>query len=180
MTVAEMLEATGLARSSFYNSYSTKEALVVKAIERYSEMNLAALREVLAGPSFRDIVNSLLARVIDDNHEGRGCLLLDTAVEGSTGQAAVGRVVQEGIARKVQAIAERVVQAQRDGEVDPAAEPLHVATSVCTMLAGLRTFTKAGLPRKWLRGAARQTADALFPPGAKRPAQQRGRLERRR
>ncbi len=68
MTVAEMLEATGLARSSFYNSYGTKEALVVQAIERYSEMDLAALNEVLAGPSFRTIMDSLLARVIDDNH----------------------------------------------------------------------------------------------------------------
>lgn len=180
MTVAEMLAATGLARSSFYNSYGSKEALVVKAIERYSEMDLAALKAVLAGPSLRSIVDRLLTSVIDDNHRGRGCLLLNTAIEDSARQAAIGRAVRNGIARKLQAIAERVEQAQLDGEVDVAAEPVHVAASVCTMLAGLRTFKKAGLPREWLHGAARQTADALFPPPATRPVQARTRLERRR
>lgn len=180
MTVAEMLQATGLARSSFYNSYGGKEALVVRAIERYSEMDLAALQEVLAGPSLRGIVDRLLASVIDDNHRGRGCLLLNTAVEGATKQTAIGRAVRHGIALKVKALAERVEQARRDGEIDVAAEPVHVATSVCTTLAGLRTFRKAGLPKEWLRGAARQTADALFPPGATRPGPAHARLERRR
>ncbi|MBA3623179.1 MAG: hypothetical protein H0W48_01670 [Methylibium sp.] len=89
-------------------------------------------------------------------------MLLNTAAEASTKKTAIGRAVQDAIARKAEAISERVVQAQRDGELDAAAEPLHVATSVCTMIAGLRTLVKAGLPKEWLRGAARQTTDALF------------------
>ncbi len=48
-----------------------------------------------------------------------------------------------------------IVQAERDGELHAAAEPPHVATSVCIMIAGLWTLMKAGLPlaaRRFARG----------------------------
>lgn len=69
----------------------------------------------------------------------------------------------------VETMIERVEQAKRAGDLDAAVQPLAVAMLVCTTIAGLRTFTKAGMPKDWLRQAAELAVSSLCPGVAARP-----------
>lgn len=173
MTVTELLQATGLARSSFYNSYGSKDALVLKALGRYSELDRATLAKALAAPSLADVLQALFVNAIDNNHGGRGCLLLNAAGDASAAKSAVAKAVRDGIRRKIEQIAERIRQAQHDGEVDAAADPVVLATAVCTTIAGLRTFARARLPKAQLHAAAGRIAAALLAGDGAAPTSER-------
>lgn len=173
ITIAELLEATGLARSSFYNSYGSKDALVIEALERYADDRVASLRRVLGRDRFEDALRALLGRVISDNNQGRGCLLLNFAVEAGAARSTAAPSLRAGIRRMVETITERVEQAQREGELGAAVQPLAIAMLVCTTIAGLRTFTKAGMPKDWLRQAADLAVSSLCRAGPASPRPRR-------
>ena len=102
-TLPDLTRAMGINRPSLYAAFGNKEALFRKALDRYAEGPAAYVREALAEPTARAVVERLLAGTTDlmaDPRNPRGCLMVQAALAcgaatesdpPGAGRAAVGR-----------------------------------------------------------------------------------------
>jgi AcrR family transcriptional regulator len=84
-SIADVVEATGLNKSSLYNSFGDKEALFATAVERYIEVRGSMLTDVLGnGSDGLDDIDRLLELQQTElaKQGGRlGCLVVNTSTE---------------------------------------------------------------------------------------------------
>ena len=82
---ARLAEATGVAKGSLYNAFSSKRALFERCLDKYQQQ-IAKLAEGLMGHpgSTRECLRDALRAVVDSDlaqARRRGCLIGNTAVE---------------------------------------------------------------------------------------------------
>ena len=84
-SMSDIVDATGLSKSSLYNTFGSKDELFEKALNRYVDHRAGMLNEVLqkgeAGlADIETLFDALLAEVlVMDDH--RGCLAINTSTE---------------------------------------------------------------------------------------------------
>ena len=94
-TTRGLEQELGISQSSLYNAFGSKEDLVTRALDRYSERLESAVLSHLTGVAPDDdpdearakllrFVDAVRHWVADDAH--RGCLLLNLAAEADTGE----------------------------------------------------------------------------------------------
>src|SRR6202163_786483 len=90
--------ATGLAKPSLYAAFGDKNALFLKVLDRYHQRIVANAERVLKeGPSARDAVERCLTGFVpccSGVKGSRGCLSVNTAVEGAADQKEVRKKIQ--------------------------------------------------------------------------------------
>lgn len=163
-SVDDVLAASGLSRSSLYNSFGGKQELFERAVARYVEHQSEVVRAALEGVSLRDGLGRLFAHAVEDNNQGRGCLLVNGAAALADANDAEQRILAAGFRRMIGLVETHVRRAQDAGEIGPGA-PADVAAALCASLAGLRVFRKAGMPRARLERAAQAALDGLLGSG---------------
>lgn len=91
VSVSDITAATGLSKSSLYNSFGGKDALFTAALERYDTQNVQAGADWLALDDGSDPIEKLdqLFRGPEDDvygqNDARGCFLCNTSADGQTG-----------------------------------------------------------------------------------------------
>jgi len=58
-TLSDLLEATGLARQSLYNTFGDKRALFLASLRRYADVGIGRLSEALEGGSVRAAIRDI-------------------------------------------------------------------------------------------------------------------------
>jgi AcrR family transcriptional regulator len=66
-SLPELTEAMGINRPSLYAAFGNKESLFRRAVERYVEQGSGLLKESLAQPTARGVVEHLLRGLITQN-----------------------------------------------------------------------------------------------------------------
>jgi TetR/AcrR family transcriptional repressor of nem operon len=164
-SLQDLLDATGLSKSSLYQQFGGKSALFDRCLQHYCLTRAAAMRERL------DAAESGLAFIADsfygiaDGASGKagqwGCLLMNTANELgqrdplTADQIAAGK---EGFAKVFRAAIER---AQREGDIPPERDSRALADFLVSNMSGLRTLLKTGMKRKQARAIVDQILAAL-------------------
>ena len=65
-SIQDLVEGTGLSRSSLYNTFESKELLYQRALQRYESVTTGNV-ELLSGPGdAKDLIHQLLMRVVED------------------------------------------------------------------------------------------------------------------
>jgi AcrR family transcriptional regulator len=152
-SVDDLLAASGLAKSSLYNAYGGKQALFEAAVGRYVELQAEGLEKVLAAASLEAALKKLFQSVVQDNFEGRGCLLVNCAGSATQREDDEQPILRNAFNRMFSVVEARLRRAQQDGEISDAIEAPAAAMLVCATMSGLRIFHKAGLPKARLRKA---------------------------
>ncbi|MGW0547427.1 TetR/AcrR family transcriptional regulator [Streptomyces altiplanensis] len=162
----DLCEATGLGRSSIYNTFKSKRDLFGRALARYMEVKNAGLSELMeSGLPVRQKIRAQFQRVIDEEFErgpgGGGCLVVNTAVE----VAARDREVAGDLARDYQvrlAVIRTAIEAgQRDGDIARDKDPAALAHFVIATIAGLRISARVTPQRSVLESVADAAVSAL-------------------
>lgn len=161
-SIDDLVEASGLARSSLYNSFGGKQALYELAVQRYVDRNTHAFSQTLSQPSLRTALADLIHGVVADNFAGRGCLLVNGASGLMPGEAADQKLLQDAFGRMFAALERRLKEARKSGELSGDVEPETAAMMVCATLSGLRVFHKAGFPKKKMEKAAQLAFENLY------------------
>lgn len=159
-----LCEATGLSRSSLYNTFASKHALFQKSLRHYmaqaSRRNIDLLRQ--PGPA-RQRLRDMYARVIEDECTPgrRGCFVVNTAAELGGRDAEITDDLRRDAATFVEALREVVLEGQRAGEIDPAADPLALAQFLHSTTSGIRVMARNGAGRAALENIASVALTAL-------------------
>ncbi|MEO1000543.1 MAG: TetR/AcrR family transcriptional regulator [Pseudomonadota bacterium] len=137
-SLADLEAATGLAKSSLYNAYGSKEGLYVLALQRFSARYSQELTERLAAPGLAEAVEGffagLLARLADPEVP-LGCMATMAAME--TGAGVRGSQVRAGLEAMEEAFLARCRRAAAEGELRPGWAPEPLAAMLLAMTRGV-------------------------------------------
>ncbi len=176
VSVKELSEAMAIRRSSFYNSFGSREELFREVLAMYGTRTPdVPLDHVRPGePVIPVIVSAMrdLCRRRANDGEARGCLVCNGLAELAGVEDETGSLLAQTI-RNRESVLERLLrQAVKQGEIPPIKDVRAAAKSFVSFLIGLNILSKVVRGESDLWAACRQYLSALgFPRAAvNRPA----------
>ena len=161
-TMQDLASATGVQRGSLYNAYGDKEAIFLRAFDKYAEQFLATAGQALARGDAAARLKNFFDLIIANMTSGsppRGCLTTRTALDAAISSTAVRRRVQGLLGRLEQLIAKAIGSAP---DKRPTIDANRLARVVVTFTRGLAVMERAGYGRKRLNEAAATFVDVLI------------------
>nr|WP_269783684.1 TetR/AcrR family transcriptional regulator [Pseudomonas protegens] len=147
-SIQDLVEGTGLSRSSLYNAFDSKHGLYTCALRRYQQMTSANIELLGADAPARELVRRLLMRIVDNELEDTrrlGCLAANASLEMAGQDAAVAQLVAQNFQRIEAALEQVLRRGQEQGEIDPQKNPRALASFVVCTVQGLRVLAKGSL-----------------------------------
>jgi TetR/AcrR family transcriptional repressor of nem operon len=158
---AEMLVgAMGIGRQSLYDTFGDKWRLYRAAVRRYGMGECAAHFEALrTGVRGIDGIEAMLRRVVETAHQP--CLGVGSICEFGVSRPDLAEV-HASLAKALRdAIAARVCDAQRDGDVTSDLDPEAAAEFLIANITGIRVAGRGGASRAALTSLADMARKAL-------------------
>jgi AcrR family transcriptional regulator len=143
----DLCAATGLGRSSIYNTFTSKRDLFDRALRRYVDRFTATQLEVITDETLpiRERVRRILWTAVEpDPDVPAGCFVINTIVELGPTEPEIIDLLDRDHEAKLEALTTAIQAAQATGELDPAQDAAGLATYVFTVLAGLRVAARRG------------------------------------
>lgn len=154
-SLQDLQAATGLSKSSLYQTYPSKQAWFVAAFSRYVAQRRALLLEQLdASASPLAFIRERLLSVLEDDGPGgvpRGCMLVNVANEFSLSEPALVPVLQQATAGVCQVFEEALARAVACGELRNGQDFAARAGYLQCVMSGLRTQVKSAVPADSIR-----------------------------
>jgi TetR/AcrR family transcriptional repressor of nem operon len=140
----DLVKATGLSRSSIYDTFGDKHGLFMKTLEHYKVTSNNNLAEVLAKTeSPRKKISLLFNDVILNDDKKQGCLLLNASMELSCVDEKVASFTSLGMDEMENMLAQWVKEGQAKGEIAKRFTPKAIAKHLYNSFAGIRLTGKA-------------------------------------
>jgi TetR/AcrR family transcriptional repressor of nem operon len=162
----DLTNVTGLGRGSLYAAFTDKRTLFLRAMDDYTtalmDQALADLRDPEKSGRDRlvDHIRSITKRLAADT-KGRGCLMAKSAAEMGATDKVVARRVRKWLDVYQRDIAEAIRVGQRDGDIDPDADPDELALLILALLRGAEALRKGGMPPRAMVAVAEQAIGLL-------------------
>lgn len=168
-STADLCEATGLNRSSLYNTFRSKEHLFHRSLEHYTANTTGAQVEILDddGRSGLERIRTLLDRIVDDAVRlreagpGSGCFVVNTTTSFAAHDPAVARILDADRGRRLAALRTVVLAGRADGSVHPDRDPEATAWYIVSVISGIRVAGQSGAGRAVLASVAETAVEAL-------------------
>lgn len=149
----DLTQAIGMERPALYSAFGNKEALFLKALDRYYERYLGYIPVALALPTSRDVAEHLLRNAVELNTcypDRKGCLGIHGALAGSDDSESIRRALIDARAEEETSLRQRFEQDQKDGDLPKTANPAALAAFVLAVMHGMAVQAKAGFSREVL------------------------------
>jgi AcrR family transcriptional regulator len=158
---AEMLvNAMGIGRQSLYDTFGDKWQLYRSAMRRYGMGECSAHFEALrSGVLAIDGIDAMLRRVVETAHQP--CLGIGSICEFGVSRPDLAEVHAPLAKTLRDAIAARVRDAQRDGDLASNLDPETASEFLIANIAGIRVAGRGGANRAALTGLADMALRAL-------------------
>ena len=159
-SITDLLEATGLKRSSLYNAFGGKRDLFVKALCKYDrETSRATLSRLEAIEAPRQAIQSLFEGVIQEtlsDPDQKGCLLVNTSLELPAHDKEIQTIVKTGL-RAVEAFLQRQIElGLARSELAESIDPQETARALVALITGIRVLGRGAYEESALRSIAAQ------------------------
>lgn len=164
-SMADLVEHLGIARASLYATFGGKRELYLKALDHYGELFHPNLLTGLSRPgpvlpAVREVVEQFLRDSCGDAR-GRGCFVVNTAVELAPHDADAARRVQADWDFMETVLATALMRARAQGELAEDKEPRALARCLLVFMQGLRVMGKVATEPDRLRDATAQALSLL-------------------
>lgn len=169
----QLCEAAGLKRSSLYNTFTSKDELFARALERYVETTGDAQAKVLEDSGLdgmarlRGVLDLILEEEVVAARDGHaaGCMVVGAHMTPDLEERdeRVRRILDRGLDRQVSALSNVVGIGQRDGSVRLGVSAHDAALLVVSIISGIRVLAQAGSQPEELCRVAMLGLSALRP-----------------
>jgi TetR/AcrR family transcriptional repressor of nem operon len=161
----DLCAATGLGRSSVYNTFTSKKALFHRSLAHYSTRGLAARTAVLDGPGtaaerLTALFDALVAEGSGPGH--RGCLVVNTFAELGCPDDEIGAVLRADTEQHLALLAGCVREGVLDGSVQAGRDPAEVAEFLLGTISGLRIMSRRGTSPATMHAVAALALSAVL------------------
>ncbi|WP_069770140.1 TetR/AcrR family transcriptional regulator [Streptomyces sp. LUP30] len=174
-SVDDISSATGLGRGSLYAAFDGKHGVLLQAMAGYFARLAQGPRNALAGPDEGALerLHAYLLRAVHgvplaadvppaSDRAGAACFAAKMALEIGASDAEVKRLANDCFSVVATAVAECVRAAQRNGDLDPDADPDDLAYLLLTIIRGTDVVGAYGHSPARLTSIA-ESAFALLP-----------------
>ena len=145
-TMADLAKSAGVQRGSLYHAYGDKEALLLRALDRYGEQYGASARAALQDPDPRRAIegflDSHLARMADPKNPA-GCLMCQTALECGGRDPAPSALVREHFLRTEAALQAALERGREQGRLPADADSRVLARFFLGVSRGMAVLHRA-------------------------------------
>lgn len=157
-SLRDLTQATGLSSAALYHRFTDKEGLFVAALRRYADEGLLARLARLSATSdplgaIRDFLNELIAMSLADP-DHRGCLLVNTALDGAAMASAARDLVRARFGEVEAFFVRRLECAAAAGTLDPAVDIATIATALLGTVFAIRVMARLDPDPRRLRALA--------------------------
>jgi AcrR family transcriptional regulator len=149
-SIADLTEATGVARPGLYAAFGNKEEFFLKVLDRYDTRYMRFMRDALEEPTARKVVECILrgcAVSQTAKPECRGCLGINGAVACSDEAEPIRCELVRRRGASEKALAQRLAAAKVAGDLPSTASPTALARLVAAITQGMAIQAKAGASR---------------------------------
>jgi TetR/AcrR family transcriptional repressor of nem operon len=163
-SLADLLVATGLSKSSLYDVFKSKHALFLAALERYEASVMAEMATRLNEARLpRAAVVALLVTAANNSlyRDQRGCLMANVAMERGPRDPEARERIAGAFARLEDAVYRALYRAREAGDIDAGRDIRALAAFVIATLNGLRVAAKITPDRLHLNAAVQAALVAL-------------------
>ncbi|TQS43979.1 TetR/AcrR family transcriptional regulator [Cryptosporangium phraense] len=163
-SMADLVERLGVARASLYATFGGKHALYLAALDRYRGLTDPVVLAELSRPgpvlpAVRALVRRYAAEAAGPD-AGRGCFVVNTAVELAPHDEAATRRVQASWDHLEAVLAAALTRAAAQDEL-PGRDPVALARCLLVFLQGLRVAGRAATEPERLADAVDQILTLL-------------------
>ena len=140
-SIQDLVEATGLSRSSLYSTFTNKHGLFLHALRLYHRQTAANAALLAQAGSATELVYRLLRTIADQelaNESCFGCLVANTSLELGGRDDVVTEAVGKHFSTLEAALAALMQRGQLQGEIPPGKSPLALARFLVATIQGLR------------------------------------------
>jgi TetR/AcrR family transcriptional regulator, transcriptional repressor for nem operon len=146
-SLADLLEATGLSKSSLYGTFGSKRELFLAAFDAYRRERAEDMYRILDRGPARQAVAAFFRMIIADAQApefARGCMSINQAVEMAPYDPEVrGRVVEDF--QVLEDVLTRTIErGQADGSVTSTRNARELARGMVLAFPGLQVMVRAG------------------------------------
>lgn len=149
-----LCQSMGIARSSLYQAFGDKHALLLAAMDQY-DTRVKGKIEAAFGEDrpFQQALRDFLGMLIEESTgaDRRGCLLGNVTGELSPHDPVATRRLRQSMARLETSFTEILRGAQCRGELDIDRDPVAAARYLVSAIQGLRIVAKTGPEQSALR-----------------------------
>lgn len=164
-SIDEILKATGLSRSSLYDSFKDKHNLYLQSLEFYknaekssyetmNQKNLNGVQKI--EHLFKEAVNHLI-----NNPDGNGCLMVNAAAEMSKQCEKTAQVICNNKENMHDLFTTWLTDAQDNKVITLSNPPKSYAPFLFNALCGLKVLSQSGATRAELNNVVKVTMDAI-------------------
>ncbi|GAA2583960.1 TetR/AcrR family transcriptional regulator [Actinomadura fulvescens] len=143
--LSDLTEAMGINKPSLYAAYGNKEALFLKALDRYSAGPASYVRKALAEPTARATAETLMRGAVElVTSAPGGCMIVQGALATGEHGTSVREVLNAHRRSGHAAIRTRFERAQTEGDLPADADPDALARLVWTAASGFSVQATSG------------------------------------
>jgi len=146
-SLPDLTQAMGINKPSLYAAFGNKEQLFLKAVERYENRPDAYFYPSLQQPTAYQVIERMLlgaAQAAGNPDHPKGCVLVQSALSCSDDAMRVKQALIERRQAGAQLLTDRLLQAQRDGDLPAATDAQALARFVITVLQGISVQSSSG------------------------------------
>lgn len=145
-SVQDLVDGTGLSRSSLYSTFQNKQGLYQKALQRYELLTtLNNVKLLSSSGSPKALIRQLLINVVKDelnDPEHKGCLVANACLELAGHDEDVAQFVVSNLQKLQHALESLLIKAQQSGEIPSTQNPRALASFFVNTIQGLRVLGK--------------------------------------
>ena len=144
-SIQDLVEGTGLSRSSLYNTFESKHHLYLDALKCYSSVTAANIAILSGQGQARDLIEQVLTKIMQDElspNPSRGCFAAKASLEISAQDPQIASVLQQNFQSLCQAFAQLISRAQGTGEISTQQDPEALALFFVNTMQGMRILAK--------------------------------------
>jgi len=145
-SVQDLVDGTGLSRSSLYSTFQNKQGLYQQALRRYELLTTLNNVKLLSGSgSPKALIRQLLLNIVEDelsDSEHKGCLVANACLELAGHDEKVAEFVVSNLQKIQHALENLLIKAQQTGEISSTQNPRALASFFVNTIQGLRVLGK--------------------------------------
>lgn len=162
--MTEILEVTGMARQSLYNTFGDKRGLFLKSLQLYCSAVVEMVKEHLGrgNTSYENLCDLVLSMADTTGSTSRmGDLMVNSMVEFAGRDEDVNKLLQSTTQELELMIQSAIERSIAEGDLPAAVRPRRVALDVMNSINGMQFMRRAGRNPEEIREVAEATIEGM-------------------
>jgi len=151
----DLVNELGLSRSSIYSTFTDKRTLFIKALKRYSQINIEnVLEEVKQSDNIPETIAAVFNKIITQDETAqisKGCFIVNTGIELAAHDMEIAEIVNHNKVNVESVLKVAIKKGQNLGQITKAYTPEMLARFIFNNVSGLRVAIRSNNDKKELK-----------------------------